>query len=71
MWMEDLRWAWKLRDEKWQKERVDCKCNSMTTQEHKELLELYAADFENDIHGKDKATFPKCSKEEPVKDVTW
>lgn len=42
----------------------------MTTQEHEELLELYAADFENDIHGKDKATFPKCSEEEPAKDVT-
>ena len=69
MWTEDLHWAWKLRDEKWRTERADCKCNSITTQEHQELLELYAADFENDI-GKDKAALPKCSKEEPAKDVT-
>ena len=46
-WTEDLHWAWKLRDEK-RKQEEDKICNSRSTQDTKELQELYAEDLEQD-----------------------
>lgn len=68
MCTEDLHWAWKLRDQKRQQERKHC--NSASTQESKELLELYAADIEDDMGKDDDATIVKCNKKEPAEDVT-
>lgn len=45
-WTEDLHWAWKLRDEKRKQEEDNC--NSRSTQDTKELQELYAEDLEQD-----------------------
>lgn len=67
MWTEDLQWAWKLRDQKWKQDKDNS--NSISTQESKELLELYAEDLEQDNDF--KASILKCNHEkEPVKDVT-
>ncbi|KAL9983492.1 hypothetical protein ACROYT_G005675 [Oculina patagonica] len=66
MWTEDLKWAWKLRDQKRKQDKEDQNCQS--AQESRELLELYAADLEheNDI----EAPILKNNKNEPAKDVT-
>lgn len=63
MWTEDLKWAWKLRDQKRKQAKEDQ--NSQSTQESKELLELYAADLE---HENDMEAL--MNKNEPAKDVT-
>ena len=47
MWTEDLHWAWKLREEKRKQEKDN---NSRSTQDTKELQELYAEDLEQDNH---------------------
>lgn len=66
MWTEDLKWAWKLRDQKRKQDKEDQ--NSQSTRESKELLELYAADLEheNDM----EASILQCNKNKPVDDVT-
>lgn len=46
MWTEDLHWAWKLRDQKRQQDKE--KLDSISTQQSKELLELYAADLDTE-----------------------
>lgn len=46
MWTEDLRWAWKLRDQKRKLEKEAQK--SQSTQQSNEQLELYAADLEHE-----------------------
>ena len=45
MWTEDLHWAWKLRDQKRKQEKDD---NTRSTQDTKELQELYTEDLEQD-----------------------
>lgn len=46
MWTEDLHWAWKLRDQKRQQDKE--KLDSISTQQSKELSELYAADVDTE-----------------------
>ena len=46
MWTEDLRWAWKLRDQKRNLEKEAQ--NSQSTQENNELSKLYTADLEHE-----------------------
>lgn len=46
MWTEDLHWAWKLRDQKRQQDKE--KLDSTSTQQSKELSELYAADLDTE-----------------------
>jgi len=67
LWREDLLWAWKLRNQKRQQEREEC--DSTTTQESRELLELYAADLENDLV-KDETTILARNKEKTLEDIT-
>ena len=69
MWTDDLHWAWRLRDQQQQQERVDCECKPLTSQENKELLELYVADLGNNIL-EDKAAIPNTTNEGPTKGVT-
>ena len=64
-WTEDLHWAWKLRDEK-RKQEEDKICNSRSTQDTKELQELYAEDLEQDNDF--EASILKCNvNKEPWK----
>ena len=46
MWIEDLHWAWKLRDQKRKQEKDNN--NSRSTQDTEELWELYAEDLEQE-----------------------
>jgi len=62
-----LLWAWKLRNQKRQQGREEC--DSTTTQESRELLELYAADLENDLV-KDETTILARNKEKTLEDIT-
>ena len=62
MWTEDLHWAWKLRDQKRKQEKDNS--NSRSTQDTKELQELYTEDLEQDNDF--EASILKCSvKKEP------
>lgn len=49
MWTEDLHWAWKLRDQNRKQEKDNS--NSRSTQDTRELQELYAEDLgqDNDV----------------------
>ena len=69
MWTEDLHWAWKLRDEKRQKEKQDGKCNSAATEEDKKLWKIYAADITNEFAkaDEDQIVISECTKLPPVR----
>ncbi|XP_068709651.1 tetratricopeptide repeat protein 33-like [Montipora foliosa] len=69
MWTEDLHWAWKLRDQKRQKEKQDGNCNSTATEEEKKLWKIYAADITNEFANadEDQIVISECTKLPPVR----
>ena len=64
MWTEDLHWAWKLRDEKRQQDKE--KLNSISTQQSKELSELYIADLDTETEKDEFVKKSNCIKEESL-----
>lgn len=68
MWTEDLRWAWKLRDQKRQQEKLNSKCNSKTTEKDKEVWKIYAADLGSEIcqNDEEQIVASKCTQQSLV-----
>ncbi|XP_067038739.1 tetratricopeptide repeat protein 33-like [Acropora muricata] len=68
MWTEDLRWAWKLRDQKRQQEKINSKCNSKTTEKDKEVWKIYAADLGSEIcqNDEEQIVTSKCTQQSRV-----
>lgn len=70
MWTDDLRWAWKLRDQKRQQEKENSECNSKTTEKNKEVWKMYAADLGSEIcqNDEEQIVTSKCTQQSLV---TW
>lgn len=68
MWTEDLRWAWKLRDQKRQQEKLNSKCNSKATEKDKEVWKIYAADLGSEIcqNDEEQIVTSKCTQQSLV-----